>query len=218
LGASLGIPVPFVAAATVGEAMDDVCEGKDFSFPLWAKLAFHEELRRTEGGEEFVFYDGPPFATGLPHYVHILAGTIKDVVTRHQSMRRRDFSRRFGWDCHGLPVEFEIDALGITNRRQMFDLGIDKYNETCRSIVTKYVSEWETVVTRSGRRIDFKNGYKPMDLNFMESVRWVFAQFWEKDLVYKGFKVSSLISLSQFSSLLIPIILSCTKLDKLRIQ
>ena len=198
--------------------MDDVCEGKDFSFPLWAKLAFHEELRRTEGGEEFVFYDGPPFATGLPHYVHILAGTIKDVVTRHQSMRRRDFSRRFGWDCHGLPVEFEIDALGITNRRQMFDLGIDKYNETCRSIVTKYVSEWETVVTRSGRRIDFKNGYKPMDLNFMESVRWVFAQFWEKDLVYKGFKVSSLISLSQFSSLLIPIILSCTKLDKLRIQ
>ncbi|AQK81831.1 Isoleucine--tRNA ligase cytoplasmic [Zea mays] len=179
--------------------MDDVCEGKDFSFPeqeervleLWAKLdAFHEQLRRTEGGEEFVFYDGPPFATGLPHYGHILAGTIKDVVTRHQSMRGRHVSRRFGWDCHGLPVEFEIDKLlGITNRQQVFDLGIGKYNETCRSIVTKYVSEWEAMVTRTGRWIDFKNDYKTMDLNFMESVWWVFAQLWEKDLVYKGFKV-----------------------------
>ncbi|PWZ05187.1 hypothetical protein Zm00014a_001843 [Zea mays] len=179
--------------------MDDVCEGKDFSFPeqeegvieLWAKLdAFHEQLRRTEGGEEFVFYDGPPFATGLPHYGHILAGTIKDVVTRHQSMRGRHVSRRFGWDCHGLPVEFEIDkALGITNRQQVFDLGIGKYNETCRSIVTKYVSEWEAMVTRTGRWIDFKNDYKTMDLNFMESVWWVFAQLWEKDLVYRGFKV-----------------------------
>ncbi|KAG0535177.1 hypothetical protein BDA96_04G343700 [Sorghum bicolor] len=179
--------------------MDDVCEGKDFSFPeqeervlqLWAKLdAFHEQLRRTEGGEEFVFYDGPPFATGLPHYGHILAGTIKDVVTRHQSMRGRHVSRRFGWDCHGLPVEFEIDSsLGITNRQQVLDLGIGKYNEACRSIVTKYVSEWEAVVTRSGRWIDFKDGYKTMDLNFMESVWWVFAQLWEKDLIYKGFKV-----------------------------
>ena len=101
------------AAAT----MEDVCEGKDFSFPLeeqrvlelWARLdAFHEQLRRTEGGEEFIFYDGPPFATGLPHYGHILAGTIKDVVTRHQSMRGRHVMRRFGWDCHGLPVEFEL--------------------------------------------------------------------------------------------------------------
>jgi isoleucyl-tRNA synthetase len=179
--------------------MDDVCEGKDFSFPaqelrvlqLWKAIdAFHEQLRRTEGGEEFVFYDGPPFATGLPHYGHILAGTIKDVVTRHQSMRGRHVSRRFGWDCHGLPVEFEIDkALGITNRQQVFDIGIAKYNETCRSIVTKYVSEWEAVVTRTGRWIDFKNDYKTMDINFMESVWWVFAQLWQKDLVYKGFKV-----------------------------
>ncbi|KAG2613221.1 hypothetical protein PVAP13_4KG344900 [Panicum virgatum] len=166
--------------------MDDVCEGKDFSFPEQEL----RQLRRTEGGEEFVFYDGPPFATGLPHYGHILAGTIKDVVTRHQSMRGRHVSRRFGWDCHGLPVEFEIDkALGITNRQQVFDIGIAKYNETCRSIVTKYVSEWEAVVTRTGRWIDFKNDYKTMDINFMESVWWVFAQLWKKDLVYKGFKV-----------------------------
>lgn len=190
------------ASATAGEeAMEDVCEGKDFSFPkqeegvlqLWKKLdAFHEQLRRTEGGEEFIFYDGPPFATGLPHYGHILAGTIKDVVTRHQSMRGRHVSRQFGWDCHGLPVEFEIDKmLGITNRQQVFDLGIGKYNETCRSIVTKYVSEWEAVITRTGRWIDFKNDYKTMDINFMESVWWVFAQLWEKGLVYKGFKVDS---------------------------
>ncbi|XP_006656298.1 isoleucine--tRNA ligase, cytoplasmic-like [Oryza brachyantha] len=179
--------------------MEDVCEGKDFSFPaaeervlqLWAELdAFHEQLRRTDGGEEFIFYDGPPFATGLPHYGHILAGTIKDVVTRHQSMRGRHVSRRFGWDCHGLPVEFEIDKqLGITNRQQVFDLGIGKYNETCRSIVTKYVAEWEAVVTRTGRWIDFKDDYKTMDIKFMESVWWVFAQLWKKDLVYKGFKV-----------------------------
>ncbi|GJN13247.1 hypothetical protein PR202_ga31599 [Eleusine coracana subsp. coracana] len=179
--------------------MDAVCEGKDYSFPaqevlvleLWKKLdAFHEQLRRTEGGEEFIFYDGPPFATGLPHYGHLLAGTIKDVVTRHQSMRGRHVARRFGWDCHGLPVEFEIDkALGITNRQQILDLGIDKYNETCRSIVTKYVAEWEAVVTRSGRWIDFENDYKTMDVSFMESIWWVFAQLWEKDLVYKGFKV-----------------------------
>nr|CAB3470983.1 unnamed protein product [Digitaria exilis] len=179
--------------------MEDVCEGKDFSFPkqeeavlqLWNRLdAFHEQLRRTEDGEEFIFYDGPPFATGLPHYGHILAGTIKDVVTRHQSMRGRHVWRRFGWDCHGLPVEFEIDKmLGITNRQQVFDLGIGKYNETCRSIVTKYVSEWETVITRTGRWIDFKNDYKTMDISFMESVWWVFAQLWEKGLVYRGFKV-----------------------------
>jgi isoleucyl-tRNA synthetase len=179
--------------------MDDVCEGKDFSFPaeeervlkLWADLdAFHEQLRRTEGGEEFVFYDGPPFATGLPHYGHILAGTIKDVVTRHQAMRGRHVSRRFGWDCHGLPVEFEIDkSLGITHRQQVLDLGIGKYNETCRGIVTKYVAEWEAVITRSGRWIDFKDDYKTMDITYMESVWWVFAQLWKKDLVYKGFKV-----------------------------
>uniref|UniRef100_A0ACD5UJZ9 Uncharacterized protein n=1 Tax=Avena sativa TaxID=4498 RepID=A0ACD5UJZ9_AVESA len=179
--------------------MEDVCEGKEFSFPseeervlkLWAELdAFHEQLRRTEGGEEFIFYDGPPFATGLPHYGHILAGTIKDVVTRHQAMRGRHVSRRFGWDCHGLPVEFEIDkSLGITNRQQVLDLGIDKYNETCRGIVTKYVAEWEAVITRSGRWIDFKDDYKTMDINYMESVWWVFGQLWKKDLVYKGFKV-----------------------------
>uniref|UniRef100_J3LA99 isoleucine--tRNA ligase n=1 Tax=Oryza brachyantha TaxID=4533 RepID=J3LA99_ORYBR len=165
--------------------MDEVCEGKDFSFPaeeqrvlrLWDELdAFRDQLRRTAGGEEFVFYDGPPFATGLPHYGHLLTGTIKDVVARHHSMRGRHVARRFGWDCHGVPVEHEIDkALGITRRAQVLEMGISKYNEACRGIVTKWV--------------DFENGYRTMDIKFMESVWWVFAQLWDKDLVYKGFKV-----------------------------
>ncbi|GAV69921.1 tRNA-synt_1 domain-containing protein/Anticodon_1 domain-containing protein [Cephalotus follicularis] len=179
--------------------MDEVCEGKDFSFPkqeekvleFWSEIdAFTTQLKRTESYPEYIFYDGPPFATGLPHYGHILAGTIKDTVTRYQSMTGHHVTRRFGWDCHGLPVENEIDKkLGITRRDEVIQMGIDKYNEECRTIVTRYVEEWEKVVTRTGRWIDFKNDYKTMDLNFMESVWWVFAQLYNKGLVYKGFKV-----------------------------
>ncbi|KAG4979321.1 hypothetical protein JHK85_033279 [Glycine max] len=179
--------------------MEDVCEGKDFTFPkqeekildLWSQIdAFQTQLSLTKDKPEYIFYDGPPFATGLPHYGHILAGTIKDIVTRYHSMTGHHVTRRFGWDCHGLPVENEIDKkLGIKKREDVLKLGIDKYNEECRAIVTRYVSEWETVITRTGRWIDFKNDYKTMDLNFMESVWWVFAQLFEKKLVYKGFKV-----------------------------
>ncbi|CAH9122288.1 unnamed protein product [Cuscuta epithymum] len=179
--------------------MDDVCEGKDFSFPKqeerilqwWDEIkAFETQLERTKDMPEYVFYDGPPFATGLPHYGHILAGTIKDIVTRYQSMTGYHVTRRFGWDCHGLPVEHEIDQkLGIKTRHEVIEMGIDKYNEECRGIVTRYVAEWEETVVRTGRWIDFKHGYKTMDLNFMESVWWVFAQLFDKGLVYKGFKV-----------------------------
>nr|KYP68047.1 Isoleucyl-tRNA synthetase, cytoplasmic [Cajanus cajan] len=179
--------------------MDDVCEGKDFTFPkqeekildFWSQIdAFHTQLALTKDKPEYIFYDGPPFATGLPHYGHILAGTIKDIVTRYHSMTGHHVTRRFGWDCHGLPVENEIDKkLGIKKREDVLKLGIDKYNEECRSIVTRYVTEWETVITRTGRWIDFKNDYKTMDLKFMESVWWVFAQLYAKNLVYKGFKV-----------------------------
>jgi isoleucyl-tRNA synthetase len=140
--------------------------------------------------QEFTFYDGPPFATGLPHYGHILAGTIKDTVTRYAAMNGKYVSRRAGWDCHGLPVEYEIDKkLNITHREQVFEMGIDKYNATCRGIVTRYTKEWERTVTRLGRWIDFKNDYKTMDPNFMESVWWVFKQLFEKGLVYQGYKV-----------------------------
>ncbi|KAF3650020.1 Isoleucine--tRNA ligase, cytoplasmic [Capsicum annuum] len=179
--------------------MEDICEGKDFSFPneetkilKWWETAkaFETQLEKTRNKPEYIFYDGPPFATGLPHYGHILAGTIKDIVTRYQSMTGHHVTRRFGWDCHGLPVEHEIDEkIGIKMKQQVIDMGIDKYNEECRSIVTRYVGEWEKTVVRMGRWIDFENGYKTMDLKFMESVWWVFAQLYQKGLVYRGFKV-----------------------------
>jgi isoleucyl-tRNA synthetase len=179
--------------------MEEVCEGKDFSFPsqeekiisFWSEIkAFETQLERTKDLPEYIFYDGPPFATGLPHYGHILAGTIKDIVTRYQTMTGHHVTRRFGWDCHGLPVENEIDKkLGIKRRDEVLKLGIDKYNEECRGIVTRYVEEWEKVVVRVGRWIDFKNDYKTMDLKFMESVWWVFGKLFEKGLVYQGFKV-----------------------------
>jgi len=142
------------------------------------------------GDQEYTFYDGPPFATGLPHYGHILAGTIKDVVTRYAVMTGRRVIRRAGWDCHGLPVEYEIDQkLGITHRDQVLEMGVDKYNETCRGIVTRYTQEWERTVTRLGRWVDFENDYKTMDPTFMESVWWVFKELFNKDLVYQGYKV-----------------------------
>ena len=140
--------------------------------------------------QEYTFYDGPPFATGLPHYGHILAGTIKDTVTRYAAMNGKHVERRAGWDCHGLPVEYEIDQkLNITHRDQVLEMGVDKYNDTCRGIVTRYTKEWETTITRLGRWIDFKNDYKTMDASFMESVWWVFQQLFEKNLVYQGFKI-----------------------------
>ncbi|EEC45000.1 predicted protein [Phaeodactylum tricornutum CCAP 1055/1] len=149
-----------------------------------------DKLSLDRGDEEFTFYDGPPFATGLPHYGHILAGTIKDTVTRYAAMSGKHVSRRAGWDCHGLPVEYEIDQkLNITHRDQVLEMGIDKYNATCRSIVTRYTAEWESTVTRLGRWIDFENDYKTMDPSFMESVWWVFRQLFDKNLVYQGYKV-----------------------------
>eukprot|EP00548_Thalassiothrix_antarctica_P003064 CAMPEP_0194147160 /NCGR_PEP_ID=MMETSP0152-20130528/22553_1 /TAXON_ID=1049557 /ORGANISM="Thalassiothrix antarctica, Strain L6-D1" /LENGTH=1139 /DNA_ID=CAMNT_0038847859 /DNA_START=121 /DNA_END=3537 /DNA_ORIENTATION=+ len=149
-----------------------------------------DKLSIERGDEEFTFYDGPPFATGLPHYGHILAGTIKDTVTRYAAMNGKTVSRRAGWDCHGLPVEYEIDKkLEITHRDQVLEMGIEKYNAECRSIVTRYTKEWERTVTRMGRWIDFKNDYKTLDPSFMESVWWVFKQLYEKNLVYQGFKV-----------------------------
>ena len=149
-----------------------------------------DQLSEERGDEEYTFYDGPPFATGLPHYGHILAGTIKDVVTRYAVMSGRHVSRRAGWDCHGLPVEYEIDQkLNITHRDQVLEMGVDKYNETCRGIVTRYTKEWESTITRLGRWIDFENDYKTMDPTFMESVWWVFRQLFDKGLVYQGYKV-----------------------------
>ena len=133
--------------------------------------AFERSLELSEGRPTYTFYDGPPFATGLPHYGHILAGTIKDTVTRYAHQTGHHVVRRFGWDCHGLPVEYEIDkTLGISGRDDVLAMGIDKYNGECRGIVTRYTKEWEHTVKRLGRWIDFDNDYKTMDPWFMESV------------------------------------------------
>ncbi|GKA93359.1 isoleucine--tRNA ligase, cytoplasmic, partial [Tanacetum coccineum] len=179
--------------------MEDVVEHSDFSFPKaeeailrqWNETkAFEQQLERTKELPEYVFYDGPPFATGLPHYGHILAGTIKDIVTRYQTATGHHVTRRFGWDCHGLPVEYEIDKkLKIKTKKDVLDMGIGVYNDECRGIVTRYVGEWEKVVRRSGRWVDFENGYKTMDFEFMESVWWVFGELFNKGLVYQGSKV-----------------------------
>ncbi|KAI9297973.1 isoleucyl-tRNA synthetase [Neoconidiobolus thromboides FSU 785] len=170
-----------------------------FSFPLeeekilayWKSIdAFKTSLKLAEGKPVYSFYDGPPFATGLPHYGHLLAGTIKDIVTRYASLTGHYVERRFGFDCHGLPIEFEIDKkLGITGKDDILKMGIDKYNEECRSIVLRYSKEWEATVERCGRWIDFENGYRTMDVNFMESIWWVFKQLFNKGQVYKGYKV-----------------------------
>jgi len=152
--------------------------------------AFKTQLEKTKDCPPYTFYDGPPFATGLPHYGHICAGTIKDVVTRYAAQTGHYVERRFGWDCHGLPIEYEIDkAYGIRTRADVLEIGVDEYNKRCRAIVMKYATEWEEIVTRLGRWIDFKNDYKTMDLKFMESVWWVFKQMWDKGLVYRGAKV-----------------------------
>ncbi|KAI9184458.1 isoleucine--tRNA ligase [Blastocladiella emersonii ATCC 22665] len=158
---------------------------------LWEELdAFHTSLKLSEGRPVFSFFDGPPFATGLPHYGHLLAGTIKDIVTRYAHNTGHYVERRFGWDCHGLPVEHEIDKkLGIKGRDDVMAMGIDKYNAACREIVMRYSSEWETTVARMGRWIDFKNDYKTLNPDFMESVWWVFKQLVDKDQVYRGYRV-----------------------------
>jgi len=151
---------------------------------------FEKSVQNRKGNPEFLFYDGPPFATGLPHYGHILAGTIKDVIPRYQTMRGKYCERTFGWDCHGLPVEYEMEKqLKLSGKKEIEDYGIGKFNEACRGIVLRYTKEWETIVKRMGRWVDFRNGYRTMDMNYMESIWWVFRQLWDKGLIYEGYKI-----------------------------
>jgi len=154
------------------------------------RRAFERSIEQRPESKQYSFYDGPPFATGMPHYGHLLVGTIKDVVARYWTMRGYRVERRFGWDCHGLPVEFEVEKqLGLNGRSDIEEYGVDKFNETCRSIVLRYAGEWQTIVTRMGRWVDFDNDYKTMDVSFMESVWHVFKTLWEKDLIYEGYRV-----------------------------
>ena len=158
---------------------------------FWGKDGtFEKSLKKNEGRERYTFYDGPPFATGLPHYGHLLAGIIKDIVPRYQTMRGKYVERRFGWDTHGLPIEaLAQDALGVAGAPEIKALGVDKFNEQCRSMVLKYVNEWEKTVTRMGRWVDFRNDYKTMNPEFMETIWWVFKQLWNQGRVYKSHRI-----------------------------
>ncbi|MBN1606408.1 MAG: isoleucine--tRNA ligase [Polyangiaceae bacterium] len=153
---------------------------------------FHKSilLREQAGAKDYVFYDGPPFATGLPHYGHILTSYIKDTVPRYFTMRGFRVDRRWGWDCHGLPIENEIEqSLGITGKRQIEQLGIAEFNGRCSRAVLRYTQEWEDIITRLGRWVDFRRDYKTMDLGYMESVLHVFWQLHDRGLIYEGNKV-----------------------------
>ncbi|MDP1880895.1 MAG: isoleucine--tRNA ligase [Parachlamydiaceae bacterium] len=151
---------------------------------------FEKSVEQRQNDPLFTFYDGPPFATGLPHYGHILAGTIKDVVLRYKTMKGFYVPRRFGWDCHGIPVESEIEKnFNLSGAPSIEKFGIARFNEECRSIVLRYTEEWKTIVNRMGRWVDFNNTYRTMDKPFMESVWWVFKEIYEKGFVYEGLKV-----------------------------
>ena len=151
---------------------------------------FRASIERREGAEEYVFYDGPPFANGLPHYGHLLTGYVKDIVPRYRTMRGYKVERRFGWDTHGLPAELEVQRqLGITDKSQIEQMGIAEFNDACRASVMKYAGEWQAYVTRQARWVDFDNDYKTLDLGFMESAIWAFKQLWDKGLAYEGNRV-----------------------------
>ncbi|MGA6166625.1 isoleucine--tRNA ligase [Amycolatopsis magusensis] len=142
------------------------------------------------GANEYVFYDGPPFANGLPHYGHLLTGYVKDIVPRFQTMRGKHVERRFGWDTHGLPAELEAERqLGITDKSQIDEMGVAAFNDACRESVLRYTGEWRDYVTRQARWVDFDNDYKTLDVTYMESVIWAFKQLWDKGLVYEGYRV-----------------------------
>jgi isoleucyl-tRNA synthetase len=142
-----------------------------------------------DGSNEFVFYDGPPFANGLPHYGHLLTGYVKDLIPRYRTMRGRRVERRFGWDTHGLPAELEaMSQLGIKTKEEIVELGIAKFNEACRESVLRYTQDWRDYVTRQARWVDFDNDYKTLDLTYMESVMWAFQQLYQKGLVYEGYR------------------------------
>jgi len=151
---------------------------------------FKKSIEQRKGGEEYEFYDGPPFATGLPHFGHFVPSTIKDIIPRYQTMKGKVVERRFGWDCHGLPVEYEMEKeLGISGKKEIEEYGIARFNESCRSIVLRYTREWRQIITRLGRWVDFDNDYKTMDPDYMESIWWVVSELWKRKLLFEGFYI-----------------------------
>ncbi len=172
----------------------------DTKVPIWSTKnianfwtdygIFENTIWENKDNQNFVFYDGPPFATGKPHYGHILAGLIKDSILRYNHNLGKNVPRHAGWDSHGLPIEYEIEKdLGIKTTQQILDYGISNYNEKCRSIVLRYTSEWKSIMGDLGRWIDFENDYKTMTPHFMNSVWWVFKQLFDSDRVYEGVRI-----------------------------
>ncbi|VVB80319.1 Isoleucine--tRNA ligase [uncultured archaeon] len=169
---------------TITELEEEIVE-------FWEKdKTFEKSLKQNEKSEPFVFYDGPPFATGLPHYGHLLASIEKDVIPRFWTMRGKYIRRVWGWDCHGLPIENIAEReLGINSKDEIEKMGVEKFNKFCRSKVMSYASDWEKVIKRIGRWVDMKNAYKTMDNEYIETVWWIFKQMWEKGLIYEGEKI-----------------------------
>lgn len=168
-----------------------IAQSEEAILKLWQeRRVFERTIESRSKYNEFRFYDGPPFATGLPHYGHILAGTIKDAIPRYKTMQGFRVNRKWGWDCHGVPVEFQVEKEHkIGGKPGIEKMGVGKFNELCRSVVLRCADDWEKTVTRMGRFVDFKDDYKTMDPEFMESVWWVFGELWKKGLVYEGEKV-----------------------------
>jgi len=150
---------------------------------------FEKSLEQRRGGRLYSFYDGPPFATGLPHYGHFPSSIMKDVIPRYRTMKGDYVERRWGWDCHGLPIENIVEAnLKINSKKEILDLGVDKFNDACRAEVLRYQDEWRKTIDRLGRWVDMDNHYMTMDVSYMESIWWVFKQLWDKGLIYEDFK------------------------------
>lgn len=187
-------------AASVGSVYPkvDMTDGSN-NFPAMERIVqdywekdqtFQASLEQRKDAPEYIFYDGPPFANGLPHYGHLLTGYVKDIVPRYRTMAGNYVPRVFGWDCHGLPAELEAEKqLGINQRHEVEEMGLEKFNEVCATSVLKYADEWEAYVNRQARWVDFDNGYKTMDIEFMESVMWAFKELYDKGLIYQGFRV-----------------------------
>jgi len=168
----------------------EVAKREEDTLAFWnERKIFEKTLEKEAPNGEYVFYDGPPFATGLPHYGHIVASVIKDVVPRYFTMRGYHVPRVWGWDCHGLPIENIVEKeLGFKHKKDILQMGVAAFNERCRERVLTYASEWEKIIPRIGRWADMKNAYRTMDKPFMESVWWVFKQLYDKGLVYEDYR------------------------------
>lgn len=183
-------PYPAVEANPNFSAMEERILARWKAERMFEASVEARPAKKDGANNEFIFYDGPPFANGMPHYGHLLTGFVKDAVARYQTMRGKRVERRFGWDCHGLPAEMGAEKeLGISGRQAITSFGIDKFNAHCRESVMKYTREWEHYVTRQARWVDFENGYKTMDTSYMESVVWAFKQLYDKGLVYEAYRV-----------------------------